>query len=310
MTGTALIALYVALVGLLVPRALRQARWVVRAPRLAVALWIALSVSALVGVYALGCHLAESVATGTLRECCLTIFSGSAPAVTAVLSLSVWGILAVAVPARVIGIVCIDALRMRRRRHGHADALDLLGRPVGVSGCRALAVDHDVPAAYCVAAKGGRVVVTTAALNVLPVRELSAVVEHEKAHLHGRHALLATAAASLGRALPWIPLFSSVGPAVARLVEMAADDAAARHMAKETVARGLALMVVAAGGVAMPADAATLGATGTDVTERINRLLDIGGMERKRSAAAGTGWLMGLVAAPMAVAAVAATAWC
>ncbi|MDT9692099.1 M56 family metallopeptidase [Streptomyces sp. P9(2023)] len=305
MTGVVPVALYVIIVALLVPPLLRRARWVVRAPRVAITLWLALPASALMGSYLLGCRLTEAAAWG----CCRPSDSGTWEAAAGLLPLMVQAVLWVAVPGWVIGVVCLDACLMWRRRRRHAETLDLLGDPLFTRGCRALAIDHHAPAVYCVAAKGGRVVLTTAALDLLSDRELSAVVEHEKAHLRGHHSLLTTAAASVARALPTVPVFSYAGPEVARLVEMAADDAAARRVSKEFVARGLARLVVTGGALEQVAPVA-LGATGADAAERINRLLDLGNAERKRSAAAGGGALMALVAIPASAAVAVAAYWC
>ncbi|TPQ20605.1 M56 family metallopeptidase [Streptomyces sporangiiformans] len=298
MTAPLLLASYLAVTAVPVSLLLRRARWVVYAPRTAIAVWFGLLSSWVGGAILLGCEVTEEAFGSGLWECCLEFFAEPGPSRHEAVPVAVGVVLVFGVPARVITLLLRDVLRRRRRQLRLAEALDVLGRPVKVGGGRVMAIDHECPAAYCVAARGGRIVLTTAALRTLPQSELSAVVAHEKAHLEGRHYLLTTAAASLARALPGVPLFTSAGPAVARLAEMAADDAAARGTRRETVARGLALLVAAQAGRRSAVGTTVLQASADHVAERINRLLDIGQVDGRRSVVAGAGWFVGLAVAP------------
>ncbi|TQL67225.1 Zn-dependent protease with chaperone function [Nocardioides albertanoniae] len=114
----------------------------------------------------------------------------------------------------------------------------------------------------------GDVYVTNAALEVLSRAELAAVLEHERAHLRGRHALVVSAATVLGTAFPFVPLFRAAANAVPGLVEMAADDAAVRHTDRHVVAGALLCLAEAA----TPATA--FGAGGSTVIRRVRRLVD------------------------------------
>jgi Zn-dependent protease with chaperone function len=310
MTAALLLAGYVVGASVLAPRLLRRVRWVVRAPRLAITVWMGLVVTTLAGAALFGCEVAEAALGAGLWECCLHFSAGRWSLPGEALPVLAGVTLTLGPLGRVMTVVLIDVLRLCRSQRRQTEALDLLGRPVETYGRRTVTLDHASPAAYCVAGKGGRVVLTTAALTVLPRAELTAVLEHEKAHLRGRHYLLTACAASLARALPGVPLFSSAGPAIARLVEMAADDAAARHVCGKTVARGLAMLMAAPDGAVGRMGASVLNASGHHVAERINRLLDTCGSERKRSAAAGAGWLMGLVVTPLSAIAATAAFWC
>ena len=68
----------------------------------------------------------------------------------------------------------------------------------------------------------------------------------ERAHLTGRHHLVIILAAALRRAFPHVPFFAAAASQVSCLVEMAADDAAARRAHRLTLAD--ALLTLAAAG--------------------------------------------------------------
>lgn len=171
----------------------------------------------------------------------------------------------------VAGVRWVRALRrMRARADEHADALRLLGRRFD---CDRLATDvvvleADRPAAYCVAGRRGIVVVTSAAMAALDPVTLRAVLAHEAAHLDGRHPLLLTVVRGLAAAFPGLPGMRwchTVAREVGRLLEMSADDAAARRHGVASVLSGLLTL-----SGAVPSGA--LGASGQDVVARAERL--------------------------------------
>jgi Zn-dependent protease with chaperone function len=95
------------------------------------------------------------------------------------------------------------------------------------------------------------------------------VLAHERAHLAARHHLLISLTRGLAASFPGVPLFSR-GPAeVARLADMCADDAAARHTGRPAL---IAALLAMGTGKAVPATA--LAATSGPVTARVHRLLD------------------------------------
>ncbi|GHE76097.1 M56 family metallopeptidase [Streptomyces lavendulocolor] len=311
MTATLLLGLYLVVAAVPVPLMLRRARWAVRAPRIAIVVWLGLIISSLGGAVLLGCEVTEGVFGSGLWTCCRELLDTAVFTKAEVATAGVTVLLMFGLPARVLAVLLWDVLSLRRRQLRLVEALDMLGRPVRALGGGALVIDHECPAAYCVAARGGRVVLTAAALRALPQAELSAVVAHERAHLEGRHYLLTTAAASFGRALPRIPLFTSAGPAVARLAEMAADDAAARGVRSEVVARGLALLVEAGAGHRNALSTSVLQVSADHVAERINRLLDMRRRaEERRSVVSGATCLVGLVVLPALVIVTTAGFWC
>ncbi|MDF3291764.1 M56 family metallopeptidase [Streptomyces silvisoli] len=75
-----------------------------------------------------------------------------------------------------------------------------------------------------------QLVVSTGAMRRLSQEQLDAVLAHERAHARARHHLLLQSAGALATAFPGASLFTAYADHSARLVELAADDAAAyRH---------------------------------------------------------------------------------
>ncbi|HEV2637799.1 MAG TPA: M56 family metallopeptidase [Actinocrinis sp.] len=156
----------------------------------------------------------------------------------------------------------ISAARARGRQREH---LAVLGRYDPRLG--ATVVDHHAPAAYCLPGRGGRVVITTAALDALDGEQLRAVLAHERAHLRERHELVLAAAAALTRALPHVRAMAVAREQIALLVEMVADDVASAQADRLTVADALLTLA------SSPAPVAALGAAGTTSAVRIRRLI-------------------------------------
>jgi Zn-dependent protease with chaperone function len=159
----------------------------------------------------------------------------------------------------------------------HARAARLAGRKL--AGVGAVVLDDPRPVAYCVAGRPAAIVVTSGALAVLDKPQLAAVLAHERAHLAGRHHLLATLTRGLAAVFPGVPLFAKGSAEVARLAELAADDAAARSVGRPAlVAALLAIVTGTAVAAAAPVTGAVppgaLAASGHEVPARVERLLD------------------------------------
>jgi Zn-dependent protease with chaperone function len=146
---------------------------------------------------------------------------------------------------------------VRRQAVQHAQTARLVGRPDAALG--AVLVDHEQPAAYCVAGPHPTVILTTAALRALDPDQVDAVLAHERAHL---------AIARIGRqVLPFLPLMRDADRQITRLVEMHADDAATAARGTGPLATALVVLAAAAG------PAPGLAAATTDAVQRIQRLL-------------------------------------
>ena len=182
--------------------------------------------------------------------------------------------------------------RAQRQTRAHAETALLAGRALadqvaaGHAPARhagTVVLDDPRPAAYCVAGRPPAIVVTSGALALLGGSQLAAVLAHERAHLAGRHHLLATVIRGLTAAFPGVPLFARGAAEVARLSEMAADDAAVRLAGRPALVSALLAIATGVpvpgaelvgsvpGGGVIPASG--LAATACAVPARVERLL-------------------------------------
>jgi Zn-dependent protease with chaperone function len=202
---------------LLVPRSLAAARWPDRAPRAAVLLWQAITLTAVLSAIGVVLAVPEELtrATGSRR---LALLGALAVAATIVIRLlvSLWGV----------------TRRSRARRERHRLLVDLLDRAerrpeLGPDNLRVL--EGALPLAYCVPGRDARVVLSDGVLRVLDREQVGAVLAHEQTHLRHRHEVVMESFTAFYRAVP-PPLRSRVPlNAVHLLLEMVADDAARRR---------------------------------------------------------------------------------
>lgn len=174
-----------------------------------------------------------------------------------------------AVAAAVLPLVVWRAgrgmLRMRTHTLRHARTARVIGQRL--PGTDAVVVDTADRLAYCVAGRPKTIVITTGALDALVPDQLGAVLAHERAHLIGRHHLLLASVRGLAAAAPWMRLFRDGATEIALLLEMCADDSAARSHGRRALLGGLLALT---GSSVAPAGA--LGASGGDVLARAHRL--------------------------------------
>lgn len=174
-----------------------------------------------------------------------------------------------------------EILKMLGRRDGELDAL---------------VVQFDEPMAYCMPGRGGQTVITTGALRALSPEQVAAVLAHERAHLKGRHHLVLAGAEALARAFPGVPLFAQARAEIAPLVELLADDVAARRHSRFLVASALVGLATAR----VPGFA--LGAGGETALTRLRRMLGPAVPLTRRERFAGVIAVAFLLAGPAAVA--------
>lgn len=125
----------------------------------------------------------------------------------------------------------------------------------------------DVPQAFAIPGRPGRILVTSAMLSALRPDERRVLLAHERAHLAHRHGPLVTAATLAAAANP---LLVPVRSAVVFLVERWADEQAATAVGdRRTTARALARAALSAG---RAPSACTLHFTDRAVTRRIAAL--------------------------------------
>jgi Zn-dependent protease with chaperone function len=250
---------------------LARARWADRAPRLAVAAWLALTGSAVMSVILGGLALVvptmrvSADLSALLAACAMALRARYAHPGGAALA-GAGAVLGLAVIARVTWCTVTALARAGQARRRHRRGLALTGRHDGRLG--AVLVDHHEAAAWCLPGGGRQVVLTTAAFGALDAVQLTAVLAHERAHQRGRHHLLVSLAGSLAAAFPRVPAFRRGHEQVARLVELIADDAAAAASPRLKVAEALLALAAPA-----PAAAAALGVGGSATAARVRRLI-------------------------------------
>lgn len=240
-------------------------------PRVGMLAWQVLPMAALASVALAGATLivpSSDVGHGLasfLRACIYTVQAAySAPTQFPALFAGV--VLAAASTLWPAGWVTGHLVAAYRDRRRTRDALVLVSREDVVLG--ATLVDADVAAAYCLPGRHGRIVLTTAAVSALADDELAAVIAHERAHLRERHHLVVGGANGLALAFPGVPLFATAAVEIARLAELRADDAAARHTDQMSVAAALVTLV------GMRAPRAALAAADRSEAARVSRLLE------------------------------------
>jgi Zn-dependent protease with chaperone function len=295
-------------VAVFAPDLLRRATHRGSAPRMGIAIW----------VVAVGSVVATWVAAAVLSSAELVVARGDLGRVlgacVAALRAAVGGqhglwvqagmtaLAAVVAAALVVLAVRVGRAlgQLRRHTHRHADAARLVGRSDADLG----AVVVDVPASlvYAVAGRPPTIVVSRGVVESLDDGQLHAVLAHERAHLRGRHHLLTAIARGLAAAMPRVRLFAVASAEIARLVELCADDAAARGHGRRVLVDALLRLT------ASPAPSGALAATGHNVVDRIERLMSPPDRGRVRRARLGlTLGMIGLAAGPALAALLALT---
>jgi Zn-dependent protease with chaperone function len=270
MTVAVILIAYAVCVGTLGGRLLSKAGWTARAPFLAITTYLSAgwSVVAALGLAGLALAVRATALGGGLSHligaCILRLretYGTPGGATVAALGLTLAG----AVVARTALTAATHFRTAWQQARLHAQTARLVGRPEPSLG--AVLVEHSAPVAYCVAGRHPTVILSTGAVAALDPAQLDAVLAHERAHLAGRHHQL-LALARIGRlVLPFLPLMRDADVQVTRLVEMHADDAAARSNDPRSLATALVVLATSAS----PAPA--LAAAATDSVQRIHRLL-------------------------------------
>jgi Zn-dependent protease with chaperone function len=248
---------------------LRQARWTDRAPRIGLFAWQAISASVVASVALAGLAVAVPVSAVSggladlLHACATALRARYATPGGAVVAVA-GALVAVGTLVRIGYCLATTWRSGRRERRRQLEALALVGR---TRAHGAVVVDHDEASVYCLPGRHGRIVLTSAALHLLEPDELRAVLAHERAHLRQRHHVAVTVATALVRAFPGVRFLSVARDEIARLAELAADDAACRAVGALPLAEAL----LTVGGSSAPAPA--LAAGGSHAGRRIRRLL-------------------------------------
>ena len=204
----------------LAPRLLTAGQWQIRFPRLALAAW---HTALAIGLLAVLASIAASVATALSAQHTLDVTTAVVHTIVGWAALGTLGAV-----LTVVGMGSDELVGAGRRTFGEILALphtrERLDRRTELLTCRS-----EEAFACAIPGKDAAVVVSTSLRAILTPAQLRAVVAHERAHLRGRH-YLAIRLAELHRAcLPSSRAGKRLLRATSLLVELIADDDAARR---------------------------------------------------------------------------------
>ncbi|WP_166873715.1 M56 family metallopeptidase [Salinibacterium sp. ZJ450] len=235
MTGVWLAALALLLAGP-VPDALGRARWTARAPRAAVVLWQAIAVAAVLAGIGSVLALPEEVVRLQAAQDQLEFGPDLIAAAT------IAALMAGTIVLRLFVSLGRLAISTRRRRQRHRDLVDLISHDVANQNLDLRILDGAHPVAYCVPGRRARVVISTGTTELLTAKQVDAVVAHERAHLRSRHDLVIEAFTALHAAFPrWVRSQIAL-ESVHQLLEMLADDSAARQHGRQVLVGAITAM--------------------------------------------------------------------
>lgn len=214
-------------------------------PHMGAAAWLTAIAMTLVAwitaVVLIGAAAIDGLTGTSAATVCLELFGlsehGGLPGLSGSIALTIAG---VALFAIFLVRTSRSVTQLRSRSREHADEVLLVGRRT--THPRVVIVEAQRSAAYCVSGHPPAIVITSAAWSSLARTELAAVLAHEEAHIAGRHHQLLMTLRAMAATLPRLPLMQQSVSAVAHLLEMCADDAAARRHGVEPILGGLLAM--------------------------------------------------------------------
>jgi Zn-dependent protease with chaperone function len=120
-----------------------------------------------------------------------------------------------------------------------------------VRGVEVVTVESSAPIALSLPGPESRIVVSSHLTEALSAPQLRAVIEHERAHLVQRHALVSQIAYLNRVCLPMLPAARELERTTSLLVELIADDEAARQVGAVNTANALLIVGELSGDEAM-----------------------------------------------------------
>jgi hypothetical protein len=122
-----------------------------------------------------------------------------------------------------LGGLIVTAVKIWSARSRQRTVLDLVAEaPNSMEGVCLLR--HSYPMAYFLPGDGGRVVLSTGAVDVLSRSELDAVIAHEVGHRNGRHGAVLIPLQVLSSFVSFLPLARYAPTTLRAYLEMVADD--------------------------------------------------------------------------------------
>lgn len=199
---------------------------------------------------------------GHLNSCWSSLSHGALPSWEEFFALL--GALALAVIAARIVVVAAAQTRVRRARREKYRFMLALVAATGLESPHIVWLDSAKLVAFSLPGRPGIIVATQGLREQLTPAAVAATLEHERAHLRGRHQLILDVVDAVAAALPSAPLLRAAPIALRELVELAADNAAVRRCGSAAVSAALRAVTASPGsGLAM---------AGTATARRLQRL--------------------------------------
>ena len=228
-----------------VPVLLARASWPAAAPAAALALWQAIAIAG-------GLSMIGSLTMFGLSPFGEGLLSGAVGFVETVRGLRPVGggilfpLIALGAAALLTAHLLLNllgtVLRAERQRRRHADLVTLLSSPASTPRGARL-IDTPAPVAYCLPGAVSSVTVVSAGLlELLDDVEVTAVIEHERAHVTQRHDIVLVLFRAWHASLPWFPIAFRARREVEVLIEQLADDHARRAVGDDVLARAIVLV--------------------------------------------------------------------
>lgn len=221
-----------------------RAAWPLRYPALAIVVWVNLLAGAVCALLTLAITALASP-PGPLHtwvehlRSCLPGHTHTGELAAGAVALVLGGIL-VMVSYR--GIARVSRTVAERRRHH--EMVQLIARCPEEPG-DVCVIEHPAPVVYCLPMRSRPIILTTGALRQLAPEQVDAVLEHERAHLRRRHHLLLALVDALHTALSWSGTVRLARTELPGLIEMVADDDAARRHGPGPVIGALHTLAIA-----------------------------------------------------------------
>jgi Zn-dependent protease with chaperone function len=233
-----LLELYL-LVTVIAPMILARTSWISRRPALVLAAWHTSLLTAMISlILALGILIADGVETQVAPHIVADEHNWFDPITSTILA---WG--ATAVLGVLIFRMVTESRRIvgeQRTRGEYLSHLLAASRPAAACGMPIRLVETQAPLAAALPSARA-MLVSVGTRKFLDDDHLRAVLEHESAHLRLHHATAVTAARISQSVIPTLPATARLSQATSIVVELIADDAAARRCGRDRVADALRL---------------------------------------------------------------------
>lgn len=195
-------------------------------PRVGLAVWASMIVTGWLAVFVLFLRIGLGAQSGSLVGRGLDFahqFADGHPLRGLGLSQVVGLSLAADIAILLIGSLAVTVWKIWSQRLDHRTVVDL----VATADPRlndVMLVDHPQPMAYYLPGRGGRIVLSTGARDLLTSSELGAVISHERGHHHGRHGAWLVPLQALSPFVSFLPIARWAPSEMRALLEMSADD--------------------------------------------------------------------------------------